>query len=123
MGVGSWGSPCVICPGTASAAPLASSMAAPRPSASSLNLSAMGSMSASLFSQPGFVCSATGPRVSGPAFGLWALPGTPSDLGPVACDPALPGGWPWGVTGAALAAGSAFGPEPFGASAALWLHP
>eukprot|EP00972_Heterocapsa_arctica_P026741 3936045-Heterocapsa_arctica.AAC.1 len=82
----------------------------------------MGSTSASLFLQAG-LASVTGPKMSGPAFGFWALPATPSDLGPVACGPALPGGWPWGVTGAARAAGSAFAPVLLGASAALWPPP
>eukprot|EP00972_Heterocapsa_arctica_P111979 16429176-Heterocapsa_arctica.AAC.1 len=89
MGIGSWGSPCVIGPGTAGAAPHESSMAAPRSSASSLVLSAMGSTSASLFLQAG-LASIAGPKIGGPAFGFWAPPAMLPELGPVACGPARP---------------------------------
>eukprot|EP00972_Heterocapsa_arctica_P024828 3661547-Heterocapsa_arctica.AAC.1 len=93
-------------------------MAAPRCSASSLLLSAMGSTSASLFLRAAFA-SGAGPRVSGPALGLWALPGAPSTFGPIGCNPELPGGCPWGVAGAGRAGGAACVPGLLGASAAL----
>eukprot|EP00972_Heterocapsa_arctica_P108029 15910279-Heterocapsa_arctica.AAC.1 len=64
-------------------------MASPRPSASSLVLSAMGSKSASLF-LPAGLASAAGPKVGGPAFGFRAPTAMPSGLGPVACGPAFP---------------------------------
>eukprot|EP00972_Heterocapsa_arctica_P010035 1474638-Heterocapsa_arctica.AAC.1 len=65
-------------------------MAAPCASTSALNLSVLGSSSASLFVPPVFVGATTGPNVSPAGFGFDGPPAASSFLGPVTCDPEPP---------------------------------